>query len=97
MNHGSVVIIGEEDDDPDPITTVEVWLQRNEKTIVSLEGEKTLEIESFIPPGVGSKFLVIPRTLVRLCYRLDCKIAHQYVRILSQEEVAAHRQKTSSQ
>lgn len=96
-NHGEVVIYGEEHDAADPITTIEARLQRHEQTVLSLDGERTLEIQSVIPPGVGSKFLVIPRTLIRLCSRLDCKIVHQYVRIPSKDELAAHRRNAGNQ
>jgi hypothetical protein len=96
-NHGGVVICGEYEDILDPITTIEAWLQQHEKAIVSLDGEKTLEIQSAIAPGMGSKFLVIPQSLIRLCSRLDCKIAHQYMRIPSERELAARRRDTGNQ
>lgn len=92
-NHGAVVICGEEHKNDDPMHVVEEWLQQHAPTITNLDGAKTLEILSFIPPGIGSKFLVIPTRLVRWCAQLDCSIAHQYVRIPSDDELAAHRSK----
>ena len=92
-NHGAVEIFGEEDNGDDPMDVIEEWLQQRSQTISSLDGTKTLEIQSFIPPGMGSKFLVIPNRVVRLCSQLDCRIAHQYFRIPSDNELAAHRSK----
>ncbi len=92
-NHGAVEICGEENNGDDPMDIIEEWLQQRSQTISSLDGTKTLEIQTSIPPRMGSKFLVIPNQLVRLCSQLDCKIAHQYIRIPSDNELAADRSK----
>lgn len=92
-NHGAVVICGEANKSDDPMDVVEEWLRQHAETISNLDGTKTLEILSFMPPGIGSKFLVIPVRVVRLCSQLDCKIAHQYVRLPSDDELAAYPSK----
>jgi hypothetical protein len=63
-HHGAIVICGEEINDSDPMDVIAAWLQQHCETISSLDGAKTLELQSFIPPDMGSKFLVIPTELI---------------------------------
>ena len=67
------------------------WLRQHSDCLSRLVADKTLEFQTYITPGIGSKFLHIPLDVIRLCSEIECKITHQYFRVLTETEVTSRK------
>lgn len=92
-NYVAVTVIPEYEPVEASLEQLAQWLCHHGDRLSQLDAQKTLEFQSFISPEIGSKFLHIPLEIVRLCAEAECKIAHQYLRVVTKEEHETHRSK----